>query len=608
MDAPDQMTTSAIAGHQANIFVIHNNGSTPPSDDLKKLQGVLTENNLSLRDIDLLALERGDQIGVTFAPGSYDGEASSVTILAAKDLPEIDPNPVTMLEDEAKLFASVRQINGTPDPRPPQKDIPRRFENTQFIASPNWQMGSTMYISPGGGGGPGKHRYKADVSSNSPKFDWNVPSVITNHEKPQLGGAKTTVSKTPLHDVNVFILDTLPPKETVKCWLERTDGHRLTEVLKVATLYYAQDYNIEILPAVQRPGHPEDLYSRMVPFAKNAVGSPWALNLSEDENISDHGVFIAGIIHSMVSSAKLHIIQVLNDGGAGTMRSLAQGLQVMGQIMKDYPNVPAVVNLSVAFCNPQQIFIDAIDKGFEGHIKLWAEFLGITLSDDQLKLLTTVFPKSDQTNQAEQTYKSDQTEQDKQRKAKEKLKASVTKNADDLFRQTVRPLELIYRLAQAVATPNTVFVAAAGNDGGKLPRYPASSQWIYGVGAVGKKAWAAVSPELSPTSYSNNPPDTQPLEGSWAFGGDYDDKGSDKEAGGILSVSTVSSTGYAWWAGTSFATAAMSGTVARYIRSANPPPADSKASIDFLHKNGKHGRVFDRDGNDRGPLVDIKQP
>ncbi|MEO8609247.1 MAG: S8/S53 family peptidase [Chloroflexota bacterium] len=604
MDAPDQMTTSAIAGHQANIFVIHNNGSTPPSDDLKKLQGLLTSNNLSLRDIDLLALERGDQIGVTFAPAAYDGEASSVTILATKDVPEIDPNPVAMLEDEAKLFASVRQINGEPDPNPDKKPIPRRTESTQFIASPNWQMGSTMYISPGGGGGPGKHRYKADVQPNSPKFNWNVSSVITDREKPQqqLGGAKTIASKPLMREVNVFILDTLPPKETVKCWLERTDGHRLTEVLKVAKLYYAHEKNIEILPAVQRPGHPEDLFSRMTPFAKDVPGSDWALNLPEDENISDHGIFIAGIIHSMVPSATLHIIQVLNDGGAGTMLSLAQGLQVMGQIMKADPTTPAVVNLSVAFCNPQQIFINAIDKGFEGQIKLWADFLGILLSDDELNLLTTVFPDSDQ------PYETDQTDLMKQMEAKNTLKTVVTKKADALFEQTVQPLELIYQLAKGVATPNTVFVAAAGNDGGKLPRYPASSPIVFGVGAVGKKAWNTKLPELKPTSYSNNPPDAQPLEGSWAFGGDYKDDGSDKEDGGILSVSTITSTGYAWWAGTSFATAAMSGTVARYIRSANPLPADAKTSVDFLHNNAKHGRVHDRNGNDRGPLVDTRQP
>jgi hypothetical protein len=595
MYEPDPTMTSAIAAHQANIFVTHNNGDSLSDDDLKLVQEILGE-DLKLRD---------GETGVTFPPeddskkklysrdDEQGGEAEMaaspakgseeklpvVTMLAAQDIAIHDTNPVAKLDDEVEVFRRVQSINNKPETR-------SNSRNLTITSSPNWQMGSTMYISPGGGGGPGKHRYEADVQDLS-KLDWDVPAVITNREKP--GGPNTIKSRVSFSKVNVFILDTVPPKETVKLWKGRAK-HRLSALLGVGgvELYYAEDEKIEILPAVQRAGHPEDLYSRMTLLAKDVPGSDWALNLPEDENISDHGIFIAGIIHSMVPTAKLHLIQVLNDGGAGTMRSLTQGLQVMGRIMKADPTTPAVVNLSLAFCNPQQIFINAIDKGFDCQIKLWAEFLDIKLPEDEVKLLSTVFPDSDESDQ---------------KKAKNVLKDKYTIQADDLFTQTVQPLELIYQLAQAVATPNTVFVAAAGNDGGTLPRYPASSQWIYGVGAVGKKAWNTKSPELKPTSYSNNPPDSQPLEGSWAFGGDYKDDGSNKEDG-ILSVSTVSSTGYAWWAGTSFATAVMSGTMARYIRTADTINAQS--GVDFIQKNGKHGRVLDRNNKDRGPLIDTK--
>lgn len=556
----DETMTSAIAGHQANIFVIHN-GDSLGIEDLAFVKEKLGD-DLLLRD---------GEIGVTISPHGSDLEiASSVSILAAQDIPVSDLNPVAMLNDEAQVFRRVRNINN----RVKVAEIPRekrKFENTQIIAAPNWQISSTMYIPPAGGGGPGKPRWEAKEPHNSPKFTWKTPPEIIQVEQAVPKNLKFA-SKPP--DVNVFILDALPPKETVKCWQGRAKNHLLTRVLNVATLHWAQENNIEIVPAVQRPGHREDLFSRMGATPLDLPESQWALTLPDEENISDHGVFIAGIIHSIVPRAKLHLIQVLNDAGAGTMRSLTQGLQVMSQIMKspENANIPAVVNLSLAFCNPEQIIIDAIDNRHTDQISIWAELLGIELSEQDMAVWDK--PPSDA------------------------LVGKLATPANNFFTQTVQPMELIYQLAQAVATPNTIYVAAAGNDGGKSPRYPATSDFVYGVGAVGQDARAGGIVHKTP--YSNNPPDNEPVEGSWAFGGDYQDE-ADKEKG-ILGISTMTTSGYAWWAGTSFATAGVSGMLARLILTGK----NRKETVTFLRTNCKRGDVQDG-GKMRGPLVNIFQ-
>ena len=44
-----------------------------------------------------------------------------------------------------------------------------------------------------------------------------------------------------------------------------------------------------------------------------------------DYEMSDHGLFIAGIIHSIVPKAKIHLVEVLNQWGVGDFLSLATG-------------------------------------------------------------------------------------------------------------------------------------------------------------------------------------------------------------------------------------------------------------------------------------------
>src|SRR5689334_22721123 len=129
MGTPDETMTSAIAGHQANIFVIHNSESLGAED----------MDNVKLTLGDDLVLRDGEKM-LTFATYGKDKEiASSVTFMAAQDIPVSDRNPVALLEDEAEVFRRVGAIND----RAKVGEIPiplkqRRFEAMQIFAAPNW--------------------------------------------------------------------------------------------------------------------------------------------------------------------------------------------------------------------------------------------------------------------------------------------------------------------------------------------------------------------------------------------------------------------------------------------------------------------------------------
>jgi hypothetical protein len=75
----------------------------------------------------------------------------------------------------------------------------------------------------------------------------------------------------------------------------------------------------------------------------------------------DHGIFVTGIIHDLAPWANLHLIQVLNQYGVGTFRSLAWGLKQVAQI--DDPKRMSVLNCSLT--------IASNFHSPEGKIPLW---------------------------------------------------------------------------------------------------------------------------------------------------------------------------------------------------------------------------------------------
>src|SRR5262249_23700241 len=70
-------------------------------------------------------------------------------------------------------------------------------------------------------------------------------------------------------------------------------------------------------------------------------------NREHEYPMTDHGLFIAGIVHSLAPNAHIHLIRVLNDYGVGTIETLARGLDaVLPEIAVD-PSTRIIMNCSL---------------------------------------------------------------------------------------------------------------------------------------------------------------------------------------------------------------------------------------------------------------------
>ena len=129
----------------------------------------------------------------------------------------------------------------------------------------------------------------------------------------------------------------------------------------------------------------------------------------------------------------------------------------------------------------------------------------------------------------------------------------------------------IRELFEDIADPHIILVASAGNDSTtqarKAARYPAAFRNVIGVGALPKG-----SPQLNnryvPASYSNLA-DDPPEDGFMTLGGE---PGAGQGIRGMYisdlpGLLSSNDTGWAWWAGTSFATAIITGLLAAEITS-----------------------------------------
>jgi subtilisin family serine protease len=232
-----------------------------------------------------------------------------------------------------------------------------------------------------------------------------------------------------------------------------------------------------------------------------------------------HGLFVAGIIRSIAPQAKLRLIQVLNDEGGGSLLSITQGLAYANRTNRG--TLPLVINCSFAMRTPRVGDpLDAVDL--------------VNIPQSEIDELTQLL--------------------------------------SDQFAQTNQAFDL------AIA-------AAAGNHGGgpvhPPARYPAAFPFVAGVAALKQDDNNDVTPpELN--VYSDLA-DDQVAEGFAAFGGERsssDPTLTDIQKG-VLGVfidtlprldsvtSTVTddpnTTGWARWAGTSFATPIVSAVLANLI-------------------------------------------
>jgi hypothetical protein len=240
--------------------------------------------------------------------------------------------------------------------------------------------------------------------------------------------------------------------------------------------------------------------------------------------MSDHGLFVAGILNTIAPKAKLHLIEVLNPYGVGTLETIAQGFQEVVAIRNSLAaDTSLVVNCSWMLSIPQDVEQLTVQQLLAGDIG--------SLTPEQAVQMSLML--------------------------------------QDICLLASGPLN------DPNSPPTTILVAAAGNDSNaniRAPsRYPAAYPDVIGVGAL--------MSDDSPTLYSNLS-DSPFTIGYATFGGETAPIGPEPTTepvtadpiGGILGVyigplngQPKNPTGWARWAGTSFATPIIGGTLAQLI-------------------------------------------
>ncbi|HET9907543.1 MAG TPA: S8/S53 family peptidase [Anaerolineales bacterium] len=222
----------------------------------------------------------------------------------------------------------------------------------------------------------------------------------------------------------------------------------------------------------------------------------------------DHGTFVAGIINSGAPDADLHLYQVLNRYGVGTFTSIAQGIR---DAIRDLAHLgrPLIINCSFQFCLPDGTYQAALITD------LGRPLAGLTYSMRQL------------------------------------FEVEILKYS------------------------NIMVVASAGNnsDNSANPpnrvdaRFPAAFNNVIGVGAL-PNGNPTTNNIYTPASYSNFADDPHGT-GFMTLGGE---PGTGNGIRGIYisdfpGSTNNNQTGWAWWAGTSFAAAIITGWLAGELSS-----------------------------------------
>lgn len=367
--------------------------------------------------------------------------------------------------------------------------------------SPNW-FAKNLHHS-GNTGGPGS--WPLEVQSPNQSTRWSHQFLLPGSTVANAGGA-----------VHVAILDTIPlqgfqsaaqslmPSSVVTSAL--TPDYALIQYLFLSGSLDIHTYN--------NPSYPTELTDLH-------VYTPRAFHYE----MPDHGSFIAGIIHTIAPGATIHLYEVLNSFGLGTLTSVAQSL--IDVITNHYGtgNTPLIINCSFVL-DP---FTPSGDPTLTERLALTNPILLTNTTRDVLNWITSL--------------------------------------------------------------NNVVIVAAAGNEanlGARPPAYyPAAFQGVIGVGALPNAYPTYPTGEYIPASYSNlsyDPANKTSSDGFMTFGGDIDNPGSPQSnvqpfaSQGVLGVymgdlpsrrtvngpitRTGSTTGWARWAGTSFAAPIIAGFLA----------------------------------------------
>jgi len=391
--------------------------------------------------------------------------------------------------------------------------IPLSDDILLHTVSPNWLFGATHHLS-NATGGPGSRPIQAYPKANKPG-EINIPKAS--------GIIDDTIGTNEGGGVDVVILDTAPfdndiqAAETNNSWKDHWLINDLLRKKELSIHYHNEWYDWQSL----------ENYKHLKPY-----------------QMPDHGLFIAGIIHSIAPKAELYLYEVLNQYGVGSLESIARGLSIalehFEKRKQDKPQQKLIINCSFILHNSvvgdDGKFKHEKDVGFPDNL---------------------YYPK-------------------------------IIDHMNTSFRRIIE--NTLENDIENTLESGLVVVAAAGNDShefrpqtsnpplidldthpGRLPaRYPAAFKNVIGVGAMPrytKSPQGSLPGKEKPkhATYSNLS-DVPPGSGFVTLGGE------DGDGNGVLGVyihkfpqrgKATNYTGWAWWAGTSFAAAIVSGILAK---------------------------------------------
>ncbi len=447
-----------------------------------------------------------------------EASISAVTALVFAEIEGLDDE--TLIRKIEQFQAQLRESQGIMLAQNPPLTV--------TAISPDW-LASTA-AEQDGTGGPGGRPVAWLESDGVPRYELVPDDAFTGCSfalKELFGGACQ-------REVDVAILDTAPSRcvlqDAYRFWgPDSTAQHPLVEALLDPNslafdlaqitnnthlwVCYADSTNYPNNPEMARLNSPLG-YGRIVEHVYR---------------MPDHGLFIAGIIHSLVPQARLYLIQVINDWGICSISSIVAGLEKLVEVRSQMGRrVPLVINLSLVLSLPRE---KAHEAAHEGRSPDWLDT---------------------------------------------RRHLSFDADMSGLFQKIADLLS---------GTPNSIVVAAAGNDGvkralGNPPktRYPAAFSKVTGVGALEQitRAPGHTRVKADYTPYSNTADDPE-NRGFITFGGkiapgNASDQAVADKTGGILGIytgdfpdGTFNTTGWARWAGTSFATPVVAGLIAKLL-------------------------------------------
>lgn len=467
-------------------------------------------------------------------------------------LPEEARHNIENPEGYVEPSELAKLVVGLDDRREAQ---PLKEEITLQAVSPNWlcSPGSEW----GGGGGPGglPEPYKGD------------PSPMHFFVPPDKAAFRSILDQEG-KGVTVAILDTAPCLQDLAKAYERY--HKVDP--KKREKYKNKEKRHELIESLLKPNGQLEVH----PASIDELYRMRAVHLRDhDYEMTDHGLFVAGIIHTIASGAKIHLYEVLNHQGVGDLTSIARGFW---KVFNRFSRRRLVVNASLVLKIPRLDHpISDFDPNFmKKIIKDWEQ-----LEDKDIKWLASNLL------------------------------------TEDGKKWLSRQGEAIEWICDHLYFRNSRVIAAAGNDwrpDERKPRpkpgYPAAFDPVLGVGALPKNAQRDTNGKYPVSLYSNSADEPEvigvttlggePGEGNGILGvyiGEFPDMWYRlKKYPWILwpllwliftikwgnCIRPRNESDWAWWCGTSFATPIIAGFTAAALSDSNRP-ASTQAAIQMMY-------------------------